>query len=221
MNQERSNIPEMYSNRDRTAIAWRRRTRWAIAIGLFLGLGSSVLPGSIPVAVGQEPEADWRRQINPRIVWPRVYEQLPEFPQGNDYIDRETGEVDDKNTLVGRLISYHVFVKNRLPMFRLDWKLTLADYLGANEAIDPENYPGHLDLEENPLAGDRAILSQLNRQEREQLISVLVNIFNPNYNKLVEANSRSTPSREATSTPTRPSGPPPLPKPGDADLLKL
>ncbi|WP_071517717.1 hypothetical protein [Geitlerinema sp. PCC 9228] len=75
-------------------------------------------------------------------VWQKVYEQLPDLPRENDYVSRKTGEVLTDNTLVGRLIRYHRYVKQRPVRYRLDWKLTIADYLQANEPIFATNYPG-------------------------------------------------------------------------------
>lgn len=160
-----------------------------------------------------------RRRRDPREAWRQVYQRLPDFPRENDYIQKETGEVDADNTLASRLIAYHLFVKNRLPMFRLDWKFTLADYLGANQEIDPVEYPGYDLLAENPLDRDRAAIAQLNRQQRDELIYVLVTIFNPNYDNIEPS---PAPEAEETPPPPRaPDSPAPLPEPGDADLLKL
>jgi len=156
--------------------------------------------------------------IRSQDTWRQVYEQLPDFPKENQYVTNETGEVNLESTLASRLIRYHLYEKRRLPNYRFDWKLTLADYLGANEYINESDYPGSNTLTENPMAGDRAVIEKLTRQQREDLIDVLVSIYNPNY-----ADSQmSTPTQQPspTSTPTRPSTPR-LPQPGDADLLKI
>lgn len=202
-----------------------RSLAWVL-IGLTLGLSLGIPPqiDSLPtlaIAVAQEGSPPQRRQrVDPRQLWRQVYERLPDFPLENNYISIETGEVDPDNTLASRLISYHLYVKNRLPIFRLDWKLTLADYLGVLEELDETAYPGNGVLQENPLAGDREILSQLNRQQREELIEVLVTLFNPNYYNIQGPTPGTTP--EATpASPRTPAGPPPLPQSGDADLLKL
>lgn len=137
-----------------------------------------------------------------RNVGQQVYKQLPELPLENQYVNKETGEIDSDNTLVNRLISYHVYVKGRAPNYRLDWKLTLADYLGANEIMQEGLYPGNETLRENPIEGDRAAIKHLNRQQRDALVQTLVSIFNPNY---------STP---ASKTPSQPSTTPsPVPQP--------
>ncbi|OKH28098.1 hypothetical protein [Chroogloeocystis siderophila] len=110
-------------------------------------------------------------------AWQQVYQQLPDLPLENQYINRQTGKLDPENTLVRRLISYHTFVKGRPPNYRLDWKLTLADYLGANEWIREASYPGHDTLRQNPLEGDRAAIQRLNRDQRNALVQALVNVF--------------------------------------------
>ncbi len=209
----------MQPQRKRSAIAW-------VLIGLTLGLSLGIppqgdLPEISPRAFAQEVSPPQRRQrLDPRQLWRQVYERLPDFPLANNYISIETGEVDPDNTLASRLISYHLYVKNRLPMFRLDWKLTLADYLGVLEELDETAYPGNGVLQENPMAGDREILSQLNRQQRDELIEVLVTLFNPNYYNIQGPTPGTTP--EATpASPNTPAGPPPLPESGDADLLRL
>jgi len=94
-------------------------------------------------ASGQSPAAPAQRRIGPNQVWRVVYEKLPDLPKENHYVLRETGEVDADNTLMRRSIRYHIFVKSRPPNYRLDWKLTLADYLDANEFISESIYPGH------------------------------------------------------------------------------
>jgi hypothetical protein len=112
-------------------------------------------------------------------VWRQVYQQLPNFPKENNYTSREGGKVAENNTLVGRMIQYHVYIKGRAPNYRLDWKITLADYLGANEVIYDTNYPGHELLKKNPLDGDKAAIAKLSRSQRNTLIQALVNVFSP------------------------------------------
>ncbi|MBO0349917.1 hypothetical protein J0895_12490 [Phormidium pseudopriestleyi FRX01] len=212
----------------RTMMQWQRKGQaiaWVL-IGLTLGLSLGIplhrdFLETLPRATAQEVSPPQRRQrLDPRQLWRQVYERLPDFPLENNYISTQTGEVDPDNTLANRLISYHLYVKNRLPMFRLDWKLTLADYLGVFEELDESVYPGNGLLQENPLAGDREILSQLNRQQREELIEVLVTLFNPNYYNIQGPTPGTTPGA-TPSSPRTPAGPPPLPQSGDADLLRL
>lgn len=137
---------------------------------IVLGLGSSNFLTVTP-AVAQI--------ISPSDVWKIVYKQLPDLAKENQYISRETGKVGENNTLAGRLIRYHIYTKGRSPIYRLDWKLTLADYLGANEVIYAASYPGNDSLNQNPLPGDRAAIVKLTRKQRNDLVQVLVNIYNP------------------------------------------
>lgn len=102
--------------------------------------------------------------VRPTEVWPQIYEQLPDLPWENNYVSTETGEVEANNTLVGRLVRYHFYVKRRPPNFRFDWKLTLADYLGANELLQESVYPGYESLKENPMEGDRQAIQSLTRE---------------------------------------------------------
>ncbi|MGI8499922.1 MAG: hypothetical protein ACR2LR_02115 [Hassallia sp.] len=117
------------------------------------------------------------QRISPGEVWQKVYQQLPDFPRENKYINKESGKVAENNTLASRLLRYHVYVKERASNFRLDWKLTLADYLGANEVMYVTTYPGNDTLRQNPLEGDRAAIARLNISQRNALVQVLVNIF--------------------------------------------
>jgi hypothetical protein len=107
-------------------------------------------------------------------AWKSVYQQLPELPPANQYISRETQQPDVSNTFAGRLISYHLYTKNRPAAVRLDWKLTIADYLNANEDIDPDSYPTQKRMQTHPLEGDRAIIEQLTRAQRDQLVQALI-----------------------------------------------
>ncbi|MEB3359699.1 MAG: hypothetical protein VKK04_23435 [Synechococcales bacterium] len=110
----------------------------------------------------------------------RVYGLMPNLPLENHYESRATGDVAVSNTLASRLIRYHLYVKGRSPLYRFDWKLTLADYLGANEWIEASLYPGADDLEENPQAGDVAAIGNLNRAQRDQLVGILVDLHGGN-----------------------------------------
>jgi len=122
-------------------------------------------------------------RIRPRDLWRLVYEQLPDFPLENDYVGQLDGEVKPDNTLVERLMRYHLYVKGRTPQYRLDWKLTLADYLGANEIMYEGVYPSADVLTENPLDGDREAIANLTRSQRESLIDLLVSIYKPQNNR--------------------------------------
>ena len=111
-------------------------------------------------------------------AWRQVYQKLPEFPLENKYISKKTRKVSENHTLARRLIRYHIYLKGRAPNSRLDWKLTLADYLKANEIMYDSSYPGSDTLKTNPIDGDRAAIKRLNRRQRNALVQVLVNIFN-------------------------------------------
>jgi hypothetical protein len=156
-----------------------------------------------------------QRQVRPTDVWPFVYETIPELPLENDYVSKETGEVDTENTLVSRLIRYHLYVKGRPPGYRFDWKLTLADYLGSNDYLQSSVYPGYDALTENPMSGDREAVQSLTRSQREALVNRLVEIFggNPEPPSIPGVESRDNPGRSNPRSPL-------LPKPGDADLLR-
>lgn len=164
------------------------------------------------------------RRLRPWEVGAVIYELFPELPKENQYQALAGGEVATDNTLVSRIIRYHLYVKNRPSTYRLDWKLTLADYLGANEIMREGQYPGHDTLRTNPLAGDRAAIAQLSRQDRDRLVELLVRAFNPLYDRLVleaathKVERRQAPAITAPPAPT-PSTLPPLPRPGDAQLL--
>jgi hypothetical protein len=118
-----------------------------------------------------------QRSIRPDDVWPIVYQRLPDLPQENNYISKETGETATDNNLVRRLVQYHLYVKRRLPISHFEWKLTMADYLGLNELIDGDQYPGYDTLKSNPLTGDRTAIDGLSRSQRNALVDLLVLIF--------------------------------------------
>ena len=151
--------------------------------------------------------------VRAQDVWKFVYEKLPDLPIENNYISKETGKVDSNNTLVGRLIRYHVFVKGRPPNYRFDWKLSLADYLGATPDYLVESvYPGNDVLRSNPMERDRTVIQSLNRTQRDALVQALVDVFSGD----------SAPARvpAAGETKDRSNSPTiPQPQPGDAKLL--
>lgn len=149
--------------------------------------------------------------LRPTEVAEIAYQQLPNFPKENQYLNQDNNQVDRDNTLISRLVAYHQYVKNRPTGFRLDWKLTLADYLGAHETIIAEGYPGSKTLVTNPLSGDLAAIRNLNLAQRNQLVAVLMAIYNP---------VSETPTAPEEAQPSNNSQPSlPLPKPGDAELL--
>lgn len=107
----------------------------------------------------------------------QLYARLPDLPLENDYVNDEMGEVDPDNTLLSRFIRYHLYVARRSPNYRLDWKITLADYLGVNDWMRDEEYPGSSDLTLNPKDGDIDAIRSLNRTERDALVEELVSFF--------------------------------------------
>ncbi|MBD2532679.1 hypothetical protein H6G97_25075 [Nostoc flagelliforme FACHB-838] len=155
----------------------------------------------------------YAQRITPSDVWQLVYQQLPDLPRENKYISKENGKVAENNTLVTRLIRYHIYTKGRAPIYRFDWKLTLADYLGANEIMYDTTYPGNDSLRQNPIEGDRKAITRLTRSERNALVQVLVNIFNPTSQNTLSPNTNTAPSPNTSTTPQ------PLQR-GGAELLK-
>lgn len=150
-----------------------------------------------------------------RSLGRKVYQQLPDIPLENQYISRETGQAAVDNTLIDRLIRYHVYVKGRPTNFRLDWKLTLADYLGANEIMEESQYPSNDTLRQNPFEGDRAAINRLNRKQRDALVQTLANLFSPSDSNAPDPAASPQPATPPTDTPRLPQ-----PQPGGADLLK-
>ena len=136
---------------------------------------------------------------------------LSELSLENQYLSQETQERATDNTLISRLIRYHQYVKSRPVKFRLDWKFTIADYLEANEPISYDRYPGSKTLTTHPLEGDRAVIYNLSRSQRNQLIDTLVNIYNP---------TTAPTANPTTESPSNSNNAPRLPQPGDADLLR-
>jgi hypothetical protein len=118
-----------------------------------------------------------QQRISIGDVWQKVYQKLPDLPKENTYKAKEGGQVASDNTLVGRMIRYHIYVKGRAPNFRLDWKLTLADYLDANEVMYDYSYPGNDNLRTNPFEGDRTAVKKLTRTQRTALVDALTNAF--------------------------------------------
>ena len=104
----------------------------------------------------------------------KIYVELPNVPLENQYFSRKINRIDPNNTLISRMIRYHAYVKGRPVALRLDWKLTIADYLGANDIMDLATYPGQDILSVNPMDSDRAAINTLSRQTRDRLIERLV-----------------------------------------------
>ena len=155
------------------------------------------------------------QNLRPETVAAEVYQIFPSLSSENQYFSQETKEVDADNTLISRLIRYHQYVKNRPLKYRLDWKLTLADYFGVNEPIREFRYPGSSTLQSNPLEGDRAVIKSLSRLQRNQLVDTLVSIYSGQQQNSSQPNSPAS----DRSLPSNSSPLPQLPQPGDADLL--
>ena len=186
-----------------------------IVTGLVLlgaGMGQST-----PVGISSQNPV-MAQALRTQDLWRQVYQQMPDLPLENQYLNQQSGKVDPDNTLASRLIRYHMFVKGRPPNFRLDWKLTIADYLDANELMQEGVYPGADSLRENPLPGDRAVIQRLTRAQRNALIQTLVNIFNPSAAQTAAPSPREMQQRSPTPNPT---SLPTLPQPGDAQRLRL
>jgi hypothetical protein len=172
-------------------------------------LRSSESASGVLVAQQSAPQ-----QVRTQDAWKFVYEKLPNLPIENNYISKETGKVDPTNTLVGRLIRYHVFVKGRPPNYRFDWKLSLADYLGATpDYLVEDVYPGKDVLRSNPMERDRTAIQSLNRTQRDALVQALVDVFTENSGSSRTPAAGKKPEGRETSPET------PQPQPGDAKLL--
>jgi hypothetical protein len=145
-----------------------------------------------------------------------------DFPRENEYVSKETGKVNSDDTLVSRLIRYHLYVKSRPATNRFDWKLTMADYLGAHEFLVESQYPSGNTLQENPMESDRTVIQKLTRSQRDALVDVLVSIFNTNRAQTPTQTPSASPSPSPLAPPPTTSNSPAkpsLPQPGDAQLL--
>lgn len=175
-------------------------------------LNSAVKESAQPSLFSPQPAI--AQSVTQGDVSQQVYQQLPDLPLENQYVNKETGKIAPNNTLVNRLLRYHIYVKGRPPNYRLDWKLTLADYLDANEVMEEALYPGNDTLRKNPIEGDRAAIGRLNRAGRDALVQTLVSIFNSNYSAAPDPGSNASP--QPSTAPRQIS---PLSPPGDAQML--
>ncbi|MEG4492674.1 hypothetical protein [Microcoleus sp. D3_18_C4] len=177
-------------------------------------LEPSLLRSSESASVQRVTQQSAPPQVRVQDAWKLVYEKLPDLPIENNYISKETGKVDPTNTLVGRLIRYHVFVKGRPPNYRFDWKLSLADYLGATPDYLVESvYPGKDVLRSNPMEQDRAAIQSLNRAQRDALVQALVDVFTESSGGGRTPTAGEKPQGRSNSPEI------PQPQPGDAKLL--
>jgi hypothetical protein len=207
----------------------KRVVKFAIALLTTAGLVS--LLSLVPMPFDQSHESQWLAPLGRRPAiaqqipseadpGQQVYQLIPDLPLENQYINARTGEPSPNNTLVSRLIRYHVYIKSRPPNYRLDWKLTMADYLGANDWLRAELYPGWDTLTVNPMEGDVAVIRSLNRAQRDTLVNVMVSIFSSAGGSASPANSPG--GAEGTNpTPSSTGDSPTIlqPRPGDAQLL--
>ncbi|MGJ3252705.1 MAG: hypothetical protein ACFE0J_16475 [Elainellaceae cyanobacterium] len=189
-----------------------------------LSIGLTVLMAMLPVNpspqggvsffTSQPANAQWRGTAEASR---RVYEAMPELPLANEYVNSETGDVNPENTFANRFVRYHLYIQRRSPTFRFDWKITLADYLGINDWMREDDYPGADVVRTNPLDGDRDIVQNLSRSERDQLVQTLVGIFDPDGPS--SSSRESTGSSDSSAPGSLDAAPPVRAEPGAADLL--
>ncbi len=121
--------------------------------------------------------ASFAQLSSPTDVAKLVYRRVPTLALENQYIRADSNKQAIESTLVSRIVQYHSSVKGRSPLYRIDWKTTLADYLGIHEVIQPETYPGYAFLKKNPLDSDRISVHKLNAAQRNALVQSLVDAF--------------------------------------------
>lgn len=185
---------------------------WVIGSCLMVVLAQGVVPELSSVASAQS--------ANPNSMATQVYERLPDFPREDQYPERGRSTLSD-STLISRLIQYHTFVKGRLPIYRLDWQVTFADYLGLNDYILEETYPGQGFLRTNPMAADIEAVQQLSRTQRRAVVQALVDVFTGRSAPVdTPPPGAALPSPRVETVPA-PYAPvlPPLSPPGSVDLL--
>ena len=144
-----------------------------VIVASHLGLG---LMGLTDQPAQAQPALVLRR-VDPVAIATQIYQQHPDFPLENTYLNLSDQSPAPDNTLVSRFIRYHIFLKDRPGNFRLDWKLSIADYLGAFQEINPDVYPFHDLLTENPMAGDIDAIRQMTREQRNLMVQSLFDLF--------------------------------------------
>lgn len=162
------------------------------------------------------PVSQAQSYLSPRQAATQIYQALPGLPQENTYLRADNGVAATESTLVERFIQYHTSVKGRSPLYRLDWQLTFADYLGLNDFLDPQAYPGRNFLSTNPMAQDIAAIQALTFEQRQSLLTLLARLYGDREITLSFPNS--TPQVTPTSAPRSPQLKP-VPRPGEANLL--
>ena len=166
-----------FSNRSRW-LRWLQIGFLGTVAFVWIGVGSvkehsPFLWASLAPAQAQPAQL---RRINPGAIATLIYQQIPALPLENQYVSSKTGQVAEDNTLVSRMIRYHLYSKDRPTNFRLDWKLTMADYLGAFDRISANNYADY-GLKENPMEADVAVVQSLSQAERDLLVNALYTAF--------------------------------------------
>jgi hypothetical protein len=176
------------------------------------GLAACAIQGFIPVA-------SFAQVDTPGDLSQVVYKKLPNLPLENQYIRTQTNKPATESTLVSRLVQYHS-LKGRSPLYRLDWKITLADYLGVNDFLRPEIYPGNAFLKTSPLERDRKVIQALTQSQRNMLIGALVDGAT-GQDSSVSVVEPATPAqpKAAPEAPYKPTLAP-LPAKGSSELLK-
>jgi hypothetical protein len=172
----------------------------------FMGLNSIGLGGHIQPTLAQSLRPEGAAFI--------IYQRLPFIALENQYRRKDTGEIDKDHTLISRLIRYNEDTKKR-SSYRIDWQLTIADYLGANESIDADRYPGSATLQSNPTKGDIVVIGKLTLAQRRSLIALLTELYAPPQETRPTVKPTSPEPSQREVTPPRPG----LAKPGDANLL--
>lgn len=179
----------------------------ALVSAIAVGLGAGTFTGLAPAPANAQ-------LLRVQEVAQRFYRQLPDFPKENQYVSKRTNRVDPDNTLIWRLVQYHTYVKGRSPVYRFDWKITLADYLGLHDPILESTYPGRDRLKTNPLEGDRAVINRLNQAQRNALVQVLVDVHTGRDRTLLQSPASPVPTLDLKTSPTIES-----PEPGARFLL--
>jgi hypothetical protein len=168
------------------------------------------------------PTPTLAQSSSPKEVAQFVYGRLPNLPLENQYLRIENNKQATDSTLVSRFVQYHTSTKGRSPLYRLDWKITLADYLGVNDYLQSETYPGHAFLKGSPMEKDAAIIQKLNRSQRNALIQALVDGFTGNATASTstsEPEAAPNPQPKAANEPYRPTLQP-LASPEGSSILK-
>lgn len=173
--------------------------------------GQLTLMGCFSVSlVGFLKQPILAQSVFPQDAAKVVYQKMPDLPLENQYPRVDGDKKADPSTLVSRLVQYHTATKGRSVMFRLDWKITLADYLGVNDYLDERTYPGNAFLKKSAMEGDRAAIRKLTLKQRNALVQALVEVHGGGR---APAASQSTPSKPKPK-------PAPATGPGSADLLR-